>query len=267
MIQKPLSVQLYSLRERAEKDFVAVLKDVAAMGYKGVEPAGFWNIRPSQFRKIVNDLGMEIYSSHSPWAQNARNLGECMDIAASLGLDTIVCGYGPKEFENLDAIKRTAEMTSKMAQTLKENNFTLFQHNHAFEFERLDGRLKYDIYRELCPEVYFELDAYWSSNFGEEDPVENMKMLSDRTIFLHIKDGILRQAKAEQTMVNGLLDRKIDLVPLGTGDMNIPGVIAAAPEQVRCIVVELDYCNIDMTEAIAKSYKYMTENGLALGNK
>ena len=42
---KPLSVQLYSLRARAEKDFVAVHKDVAAMGYKGVEPAGFWNIR------------------------------------------------------------------------------------------------------------------------------------------------------------------------------------------------------------------------------
>ena len=68
-------------------------------------------------------------------------------------------------------------------------------------------------------------------------------------------------------MVNGLLDRKIDLVPLGTGDMDIKGVIEAAPETVRAVIVELDYCNIDMTEAIAKSYKYMTENGLALGNK
>ena len=47
-------MQLYSLRARAEKDFAAVLKDVAAMGYKGVEPAGFWNIRPSQLKKIVD---------------------------------------------------------------------------------------------------------------------------------------------------------------------------------------------------------------------
>lgn len=266
MTPKPLAVQLYSLRERAQKDFVAVLKDVAAMGYKGVEPAGLWNIRPSRFRAILEDLGLEIYSSHSPWA-NPRNLGECMDIADALKLDTVVCGYGPADFENMDAIKRTAEQTSKMAQELKKNGFTLFQHNHAFEFERLDGRLKYEIYKELCPEIMFQIDAYWSTNFGEENAVENVKKFADRTILLHMKDGVLRQAKAEQTMVNGLLDRKIDLVPLGCGDMDIKGVIEAAPETVRAVIVELDYCNIDMTEAIAKSYKYMTENGFALGNK
>lgn len=43
---RPLSVQLYSLRDYAKDDFVAVLKKVAEIGYKGVEPAGFWNLRP-----------------------------------------------------------------------------------------------------------------------------------------------------------------------------------------------------------------------------
>jgi hypothetical protein len=33
------------------------------------------------------------------------------------------------------------------------------------------------------------------------------------------------------------------------------------------IVVELDYCNIDMLKAIEMSYKYMTENGLGAGTK
>ena len=45
---RPLSVQLYSLRDYAKDDFVAVLKKVAEIGYKGVEPAGFWNLRPSE---------------------------------------------------------------------------------------------------------------------------------------------------------------------------------------------------------------------------
>ena len=44
-------------------------------------------------------------------------------------------------------------------------------------------------------------------------------------------------------------------------------LVAAIPDQVQTIVVELDYCNIDMFDAIAQSYKYMTENGLAAGNK
>ena len=34
----PIGVQLYSLRELAQKDFVAVLKKVADIGYKLVEP-------------------------------------------------------------------------------------------------------------------------------------------------------------------------------------------------------------------------------------
>ena len=45
---KPLSVQLSSLRERAQKDFISVLKDVAAMGYKGVEPGDGDGTRPGK---------------------------------------------------------------------------------------------------------------------------------------------------------------------------------------------------------------------------
>ena len=263
---KPLSVQLYSLRTRAEKDFAAVLKDVADMGYKGVEPAGFWNIRPSQLKKIVEDLGMKIYSSHSPWC-NGNNIGECMDIADMLGLKTIVCGYGPDDFKDMDAIKRTAERTNVMQEKLAANGYTLFQHNHYWEFERIDGKIKYETYAELAPTVKFEMDCFWSTNKGSEDAVEMLKKFADRTILIHMKDGICQQQANNAGMVNGLLDMKIDLLPLGTGTLPIKDLVANAPESVETIVVELDYCNIDMTEAIAKSYKFMTENKLALGNK
>ena len=263
---KPLSVQLYSLRARAQKDFVAVLKDVAAMGYKGVEPAGFWNIRPSEFKKIVEDLGMKVYSAHSPWCRGG-NVGECMDLADMLGLKTIVCGYGPDDFKDLDTIKKTADLTNRMQEIFERNGYTLFQHNHYWEFERLDGRLKYEIYAELCPKVKFQLDCFWSTNKGKEDPVAILKKFADRTILLHMKDGVCKQNAANGGMVNGLLDMKIDLLPLGTGTLPIKDLIAVMPEQVETVIVELDYCDIDMTEAIAQSYRFMTQNGLAAGNK
>ena len=40
----PIGVQLYSLRELAQKDFVAVLKKVADIGYKLFETSGFWDV-------------------------------------------------------------------------------------------------------------------------------------------------------------------------------------------------------------------------------
>jgi sugar phosphate isomerase/epimerase len=263
---RPISVQLYSLREEAQKDFVGVLKRVAAIGYKGVEPAGFWNLRPREMKKMVEDLGMKIYSSHSPWA-GIHNLGESMEIADILGLKTIVCGYGPDQFKDIDSIKRTAETTNKMQEFLAKNGFTLFQHNHDFEFARLNGKLKYQIYAELCPNVKFEIDSFWSTNFGAEDAVEMLKMFADRTILIHIKDGILKQEKQELKVTHGTLDRKVELRALGSGELNIKGLIDNLPEKVSTIVVELDFCNIDMFTAIEMSYKHMTQNGFAAGNK
>ena len=263
---KTLAVQLYSVRQAMAEDVPGTLKRIADIGFKAVEPAGFFNMRPTELRKRVEDLGMSICSSHSPWARGG-NLGECMDIANLLGLDTIVCGYGPDDFKDLDAIKATAEQTSKMAEIAARNGFTLFQHNHYWEFERIDGRLKYDIYRELCPQVKYEIDCFWSTNKGAEDPVAMLKEFAKDTILLHMKDGVCRQVVKNDGMKEGLLDMKIDLMPLGTGDLPIPALIAAAPEQASAVIVELDYCTEEMFGALEKSYRYMTENGLAAGNK
>lgn len=263
---KPLSVQLYSLREAASKDFLGVLKRVADIGYMGVEPAGFWNIRPSEFVKIIADLGLKMYSSHSPWARR-NSIGEAMDIAHIIGLDKIVCGYGPDDFKDMDSIKRTADDTNYMIEIAERNGFTLFQHNHDFEFQRIDGKLKYEIYRELCPNVKYEIDCFWSTNLGVEDPVKMLDLFAKDTILLHMKDGVASQKVGGDNMVNGILERHVELMPLGTGTLPIKDLIAHAPAQTQAVIVELDYCNTEMVSAITQSYKYMTENGLAAGNK
>jgi len=265
-MMKPLSVQLYSLRELAQKDFVAVLKKVAEIGYVGVEPAGFWNLRPSEFLKIIRDLGLKMFSSHSPWARPG-SLGETMELAELLGLKKIVCGYGPNDFQDLDSIKRTAEATNGMQEMLARNGFTLFQHNHDFEFQRLDGRLKYEIYRELCPNVKFQIDCFWSTNLGRENAVDMLKIFRDNTVSIHMKDGICRQNVSGDRMVNGLLERRVELMPLGTGDLPIKQLVEIIPPAVDTIVVELDYCNVEMVQALEQSYQFMTRNHLAQGNK
>ena len=264
---RPLAVQLYSLRQYAEKDFVSVLKRVAEIGYKGVEPAGFWNLSPVEFKKIINDLGLEMYSSHTPWARKPDDLNEIIDTLGILGLKNCVCGYSTPDFQDMDAIKRTAENTNKMQEILEKAGIELFQHNHYWEFERIDGRLKYEIYAELCPKVKFEIDSFWSTNKGTEDPVAIMKQFGSRVNLIHMKDGVCTQKTENAGMVNGLLDMKIDLMPLGTGTLPIKEIVAAAPDTAKTIIVELDYCSTDMWQAIEQSYRFMTSSGLAAGRK
>ncbi|NLB55901.1 MAG: TIM barrel protein [Lentisphaerae bacterium] len=262
-MKRALSVQLYSLREESKQDFPAVLKRVADIGYIGIEPAGFYGLKPAEFKKMVDDLGLKIFSSHSPWG-GPDNLSESMDVLSELGLNNMVCGYGGGAFKDMDAIKESAEKTSKIYETLAQNGFTLFQHNHDWEFERLDGRLKYEIYAELCPNVKFQIDSFWSANSGEEDEVAIYKMFAPRASnTIHIKDGILnRNRKPDEPF-----KRIVDLRALGSGDLNIKGLVENLPPQVESIIVELDSCNIDMFTAIELSYKYMIDNGLAAGNK
>ena len=266
-MKKKISVQLYSVRDYASKDFIGTLQKIADIGYSAVEPAGFWNIRPSEFKKIVNDMGMEISSAHSPWVNNPECLGEAMDIADAIGMKTIVTGYGPDNFKDLDSIKRTAENTNKILEILASNGYSLMQHNHNFEFERIDGKLKYEYYRELCPGVNYQLDCFWSTSLGNEDPVEMLKLFSDKVVSIHMKDGICRQNADIDGTNNGFLNCKVDLLPLGTGEMPIPELIANVPDRVEYIIVELDYCEVEMIEALKRSYDYMTGAGLVTGRK
>ena len=112
----------------------------------------------------------------------------------------------------------------------------------------------------MCPDLLFEIDSFWSTNLFQENEVEMMKIFADRTTLLHFKDG-----KHRANPANNDIFEKIELCPLGQGQMNIPAVLDAATDRVEEVLVELDVCNIEIFEALQQSYDYMTRNNLALG--
>lgn len=249
---KPISLQLYSLRQESSRNFTEVLKNVARIGYRGVEPAGFYDLSAKEFRSIVEDLGMQVSSSHGPWA-TLDNTSEVIETAGILGLSTAGGGFRADDFKDLAAIGRTAEMVNKMVEILSQAGLSLFLHNHWWEFSEVEGKLAYDHFAELCSGVQFEIDTYWAANFGANDPVEQVTKFKHRTPLLHIKDGPLQQGEA--------------MVAVGQGKMDIRGVIDAAdPDLLRWLIVELDTCDTDMLTAVTDSYRYLIDNGLAEGN-
>ncbi|MEI6788763.1 MAG: sugar phosphate isomerase/epimerase [bacterium] len=269
---KPISIQLYTLREASAKDFAGVLKRLAAIGYKGVEPAGLYNFTPRDFRRMVEDLGMVVSSTHSPWAK-PDNLPETIDMCKELGVDMVAGGWGGNEFKDMDAIKQTAEMAAGMEATLSKAGITLTVHNHAWEFEKLNGRIKHEIFAELCPKVKFELDTYWASNFGENNVVEMVRRFAHRSPLLHIKDGPLVRPVEVYNAATSTLELKpgaqsASLLAVGSGKNDIKGIIGAMdPAVTKWLVVEQDNSDTDMFECVERSYRYLIENKLAEGNR
>jgi len=248
---KPISVQLYSLREASEENFDAVLQKLADTGYRGVEPFNLYGKSPRAFRDQVEGLGMEISSSHTPWA-NRSPLDEVVETLGELGLNRAIGGFAPDDFKDMDAVRATAETCQGLIEVLTPQGFDLAIHNHWWEFAVLDGRPAMHHLQELVPDLQFELDTYWAANFGACDPAVELKRISDRAPLLHIKDGPL--------------EAKQPHVAVGDGNMNIRAIIDAANDEVlEWLIVELDACATDMMTAVTRSYEYLTKENLAAG--
>jgi sugar phosphate isomerase/epimerase len=253
MKAKPVSLQLYSLRDASAKDFPAVIRAVGEIGYAGVEPAGFYGMKPRDFRKLVEEQGMVISSSHGPWA-SPDNLSEVIDTAGELGVDLVSSGFGPEDYKDMAAIRATADKVNLMDERLRAAGLTLFLHNHWWEFDLVDGRLKYDVFAELAPKVSFEIDTYWAANFGAVDPAPVVKRYAKRAPLLHIKDGPLVKGQP--------------MTAVGSGKMDFRKVIGAAdPKVLRWLVVELDECATDMLQAVKASCEWLVASGMGTGRK
>jgi sugar phosphate isomerase/epimerase len=249
----PISVQLYSLREASEQHFDAVLEELAAIGYVGVEPFNLFGKTPREFRSQVEALGMKVSSSHTPWA-NRSPIDEVVEALGELGLARAIGGFMPDDFRDLDAVRRTAETCQSLIDQLKPQGIELAIHNHWWEFEPIDGRPAMHHLTEMVPELRYELDTYWAANFGERNPAVELGRIADKAPLLHIKDGPL--------------EKKAPMVAVGSGKVDVPAVIQAAdPNTVEWLVVELDACATDMMTAIRESYEFLTSNDLAEGRR
>jgi len=248
---KPIAVQLYSLRDEAKDDFVGVLKTVADIGYVGVEPAGLHGMAPEAVRKVLDDLGLVCCSMHGPMP-SAETVSRCADEAGALGTDMIISGLGPKDYETPDARKAAVDRLATAAGLAANVGLRFGYHNHWWEFQVIDGQMPYDLILREVPEMFSELDVYWASNFGAVDVPAIAARYAARIPLLHLKDGPLVQGEPHTAV--------------GAGKMDIPAVVDAADETVlKWMVVELDECAGDMTEAVRDSHTYLTGEGLASG--
>ena len=250
----PISLQLYTLREQAAQDYTGTVRKVADMGYIGVEPAGYPGTTVEGAAQLYKDLGLQVGSAHLglPVGDDRQS---SIDQAGVLGAAHIVSGRGPKDFETLDLVKSTCDLFNEAAANAKAAGFRFSIHNHWWEFSPLaeSGEPVYKHMLEyLADDVLFEVDTYWVQT-GGCDPATVVAELGSRCPLLHIKDGPCDRDKAMQACGEGLVD--------------FAAIAAAARDTTEWMIVELDRCDTDMVEAVAKSYDYLIGQGLASGNK
>lgn len=248
---KPIALQLYTLREALAADFEGVVRQVAAMGYIGVEPFAGMPCPLDDAAALFAELGLEVFNSHIPYPDEA-NAETVLAIAEAFSLERVCIAFmPPDEFETADAIKAACAKLNQAGEFARDNKLSLGYHNHWWEFRQMNGSSTLDLMlAELSADVFLQIDTYWAQ-VGGMDAVEVVKTAGARAPLIHLKDGSLIQED--------------NMTAVGGGKMDVPAIVAATENTAEWHIVELDRCATDMLEAVHDSYRYLTANGLVRG--
>ncbi len=200
---KNIGLQLYSLRDMVNEEGIQkVLETVAAMGYKNLETANYndgkvYGLAPLEFKKIVEDLGMKVTSTHLSQAFSKDKEAEIMawwdkaiEAHSALGVKYMVQPWMPVNDETtIDDLKMYCDYFNSVGYKTAAASMAFGYHNHDFEFRKIDDQLIYDFLLDnVSPNhVFFELDVYWCQ-VGGGDPVAYLKNRPDQFKAIHIKD-------------------------------------------------------------------------------
>lgn len=174
-----LSVQLYSLRDDIARDGLdAVLKQVKAAGFDGVELAGTYDLSPADLRRKLDAAGLVATGAHVSSGALVKDTAACVNEAAALGYRDLIIPWA----EGFDNPQLYADFKTIAAAI--PVGYRLGYHNHAHEFEGGDFLKK--LYDEI-PAIYFEPDTFWLKVAGK-NVVEYCESLSPRVMALHLKE-------------------------------------------------------------------------------
>ena len=244
-----IGAQLYTVRDyiQTEKDIERTLSMVAQMGYRTIQVSGMGKIEPQKLRSLCDKLNLQIVLTHNPWERILDDTDRLIEEHNILGCDYIGLGGMPMKYRSPWWIDKFIEDFKEPARKIAAAGKLLMYHNHAFEFEKIEGKRFLETLAEAFSpkEMGFTLDTYWVQAAGG-DVCWWLDFLKGRTPCVHLKD--MTVCGQEQRMA-----------PVGAGNMNFSAILEKIKElgDVKYLLVEQDDCYGDPFACLQKSFHYL----------
>ena len=190
--RKPVALQLWSINKimwKAE-DPAKTFDRIRALGYDGVEFAGFNNRTAKEIAKLLADSGLRGMGSHMSGEKNfsGDGLKRNLDFCAEAGIESYTNAWA--NFETADAWKKFGVMMGEAAETAVKWNLPVSMHNHCHEFTKVyDGVYAWDlIFSSASPRLFQQIDTGQVVNPGL-DCVERIRKYAGRNFSIHMKEN------------------------------------------------------------------------------
>jgi sugar phosphate isomerase/epimerase len=186
----PVGVQLYSVRQDAQKDLLRVLEIIREAGYEGVEFAGYYGHSAKAIRKMLDETGLVCCGSHTPWDSLQKDrLQETIEFNQILGNKYLICPYLPSALliPKEKAIE-TAKQFNELAEKVGEVGMLVGYHAHAHDFSRVNGETAWEVFfSHTRREVVMQMDV-GNCLAGGGDPYGMIEKFPGRSKTIHLKE-------------------------------------------------------------------------------
>ena len=238
-----IGMELYTVRSKMATDMAGTLEQLAKIGYKEVEFAGYFNHPAAEVRDMLRANGLTAPSVHVGIEGIETDSAKTFADAKTIGHEFITVASLPRAPKvTADDWKQIAARFNAAGKTCKSAGFRFAFHNHNDIVRKTGDVLPIDILmHETDPAlVSYEMDIYWAVN-GGADPLQLLAAYPGRFSMFHAKDSM------------GAPDHKMADVGAGVIDFK---TIFAHGKGVEHYFVEHDSPSDPMASAAA-SYKFL----------
>jgi sugar phosphate isomerase/epimerase len=248
-LDRPVGVQLYTVRSLVDKDFPGTLAAIRKIGYRTLETyVAEYKMAAKDLRQAILDAGLTAPSAHFGY----NDFGTRLDYAKELGVECVVCSSVPGTVGNsADGFKRAADQYNAWGDQAKKMGLRFGFHNHNTEFKDYGGVTGIDILIQNTDPalVQWQMDCYWVAQAGF-DPVVMLKKHGKRMQSLHLKD---RKPNFPPSTDTG--PGSAHFTEVGTGTLDWTTILRLAGEnRIPNMYVEQDQTELPPLESLHISY-------------
>lgn len=185
-----IGVQLYTVRNQMRQNVEQTLEQVARVGYKEVEFAGYFRKTAKEIRAILDANGLTSPSAHSADMPSIRTrFPQVLEDAATIGQKYVICASIPRTEMTADGYRKVAEEFNKAGELAAKSGIKVGFHNHSDDLAPLGDTTGYDILLKECdPKVTsMQMDIFWLVK-GGKDPLAYIAKYPGRFYSVHVKD-------------------------------------------------------------------------------
>lgn len=186
----PVGVQLYSVRADCAKDLPGTVAKVAAMGYDGVEFAGYYDYSAQDLRKLLDDNGLKCCGTHTQMDTLSKdNLQATIEFNQTLGNKYLICPWlKPDDSNPKQTWLKYAARFNEVAEVIKPLGMYVGYHCHAHDFHEINGEVPWEIlFDNTVSNVVMQIDT-GNCMDGGGDPIAYLKKYPGRSLTIHLKE-------------------------------------------------------------------------------